>query len=1327
MFFAKVDGMEFRSQGADFGDSGPYELFLNTLVERAMERYDASCGDPYHFAASWISDQALGVDIEAINEIEDEIVVDGLGPVKKAMAPEAKSIQVGGYTKKDGTVVKPYSRDGDKKGEESSSGGSSLFDKKRPSVLHYKREGETDLDLLERVFEGASDRLGEDAAEQIVNNLYKEGIIDNRDVAAYLQLHVLSGHGRGKRVPQANQLLKQLLVFNPENFSGDIAGKVGGYGRLLEIASEIPPVADYNYASVLARKYDISMRDIEPVLHLSAFLRHSSSGGASVRKEILGVMMDREFPDGSPMSMPQVAEIVGGISSAYHAVGLGSSVRESVGAAFSDMISSGRMSLQDGFNFRDYIDGGHADVGAMYETLKSEIKKKHPAVYSNDIDAEEAVANLQELTDGFESSVGSFAALVGTRLEYYKEKVAEQVEQRKAAAYREKVLANANVNREQQKANDAVLKSQYADAEPKIRSIVDDMFSDGARRANLDSKSDREFIKELLSNAPIKLLSETGPTNSGFAADKWAGDIAKAVEEGSLPQEKGDAMLFAVKEMTNTERGVKNYGMASVLQKVQYHDEVAKRSLDNALSKYEAEGLEYPQSGNARLHSITLAMDLGEFALVVKDLHEVKTSEGVGAYRQLRDDIVQRAMGGMVVRKMVNDGTASGSGLVPFKLQREEFDGKSLKLFKGDKSDPDYAMAQDVAKNIQKRRSEETLLSRRDSPPLSELSDADFKDLEYKVGSPAYMKGVWEEWKTSSTTDIGKAMQLAATEEFGALGKPEYESQREAIIESAGGLVEFELLKIHLRSTWEATQFLLKEAGHENVTMWRGLQIPASSLDLSDEMKRSPRRQEFKLDNLSLLRNGLSSATTKPSVANDWNGIGDLPKDARRVVLRIDAGPEDVLSLPCFGDNIHSEEEVIPLGSRWNRWDAWLNRAPEDPSADWTPEPNESKSMITQVDGQHIIEFDGGGGWLEGYGEIDNELEVIGDEAFELAAEEENEDVAAVLKSIGQAMLEFTDKKGYVKPYTKADGTRVEGYYTGRSKKADATASPRPQGSPQAQSPRTSSGAGFSLDKVGDPMPKEIEVNGSERSTFPATKKIVAQDLGFPSDLSTVIKAAGVTETAETKVSLHPPGNNWTDNGSSVVLVVSNDGFKNIRAFYKDDDGNLVLKNESFKVYDKGKGLGTKMLARQIKHCKDIGVTKMTCDAIRVDGYSTNGKMGYDAGYTGDSQRVNGGMASGYYVWPLMGYDAEIDWDKHKDGFWDEEYDTGDYDTHEELMADAPESVRKAKRLSAIMRTEEGRKWWSQYGIGMNMQFDLSDGSQSMRIFNEYLKRKGMS
>jgi hypothetical protein len=1309
MFFAKVDGMEFRSQGADFGDSGPYELFLNTLVERAMERYDASCGDPYHFAASWISDQALGVDIEAINEIEDEIVVDGLGPVKKAMAPEAKSIQVGGYTKKDGTVVKPYSRDGDKKAEESSSPKSKKEEK--PSVLHSRRDGETDLDYLARVYEAASGKLGAKRTEEFYESLDPSVSRSDSDAAMHLQVHVLR-HSLQKLLPTAEpaylvDFLDSLLDSSSDSRERKAVDHIGGLDEFVKAASQLPyglqHAVRYNTERIQAGD-PIGFggrRDIHYALHLKAFLDYAADPMA-IRNALSDVIKSGDHPQSLTESLQSVAK-------QFWMVTNEGTRKQEMLFAIEENIHEFKMG--ELYYLKEMLDSSDVNVSLLADLVDSRMGDLVPALMHNEfegelIDPDDALSDLDALlehTDGFPL----FHTKVMDRYEYWENEKIKLEKQARAKQVREMVLANANVNREQQAANDAVLKSQYAEVEGRLKEIAGGVKSPASFLSGGDDEDVQTAVR-LFSLMPDKehwRSFEATHVSDSIMSDlvsRWI-EAAEWEEVNGNPTPERDIEILRSLAVSPQETRL-------LLKK--YNDRY--KAVMYTVRSVKRNNLE----GNSnQLNSLILKRFLknGGSEVSVDDLLESIQKEPDENRLMNQDSLAESLIVGNLVD--LEKGLA-------FKNPDGEIDQSSLELFKGTTSDKAYADAQAIAKKIQSTRQQEIFKERLEAGLLSERTASRSADNESLLKGIA--ADVWSGWKSSSTTATGKAMQLAAVEEFGVLGKPEYEIDREAIIAGVGEEM-YDLIKVHLRATWEATQYLLKATGKDNVVMWRGLQLPASDLGLSDEMKAAPRLKKFKLDNLKLLRNGLSSATTDPKVANSWGGVGELPKDARRVVIRIDAGAEDILSLPVFGDNVHSEQEVLPMGSRWNRWDAWLNVAPDSPETDWTPEPNESKSMITEIDGERIIEFDGGGGWLEGYGEIDNELEVIGDEAFELAAEEGNEEVASVLKSIGQAMLEFTDRKGYVKPYTKADGTRVAGYHTGRSKKQDAPASARPQGSSQATSPRPSSGAGFSLDKVGDPMPKEIEVNGSDRSTFPAIKKIVAQDLGFPKDLSTVIKAAGVTETAETKVSLHPPGNNWTDNGSSVVLVVSKDGFKNIRAFYKDDDGNLVLKNESFKVYDKGKGLGTKMLARQIKHCKDIGVTKMTCDAIRVDGYEVDGKTSYDAGYSGNSQRVNGGMASGYYVWPLMGYDAEIDWGKHRDAFWDEEYDTGDYDTHDDLMSDAPESVRKSKRLSAIMRTDEGRKWWSKYGVGMEMEFDLTEGSQSMRIFNEYLKRKGMS
>ena len=131
-------------------------------------------------------------------------------------------------------------------------------------------------------------------------------------------------------------------------------------------------------------------------------------------------------------------------------------------------------------------------------------------------------------------------------------------------------------------------------------------------------------------------------------------------------------------------------------------------------------------------------------------------------------------------------------------------------------------------------------------------------------------------------------------------------------------------------------------------------------------------------------------------------------------------------------------------------------------------------------------------------------------------------------------------------------------------KKAEEAPSPS---TPKAEA-ESGSRSSVSLGKIGDPMPKSVEVTGSNTAKFAETKEAVVKDLNIPSDISSVIKAAELLISPRPRsLSLAPKqlDRQW----QGVVLIVSNDGFKNIRAFSKNDDGELILKNESFKVYDK--------------------------------------------------------------------------------------------------------------------------------------------------------------
>jgi len=57
-------------------------------------------------------------------------------------------------------------------------------------------------------------------------------------------------------------------------------------------------------------------------------------------------------------------------------------------------------------------------------------------------------------------------------------------------------------------------------------------------------------------------------------------------------------------------------------------------------------------------------------------------------------------------------------------------------------------------------------------------------------------------------------------------------------------------------------------------------------------------------------------------VANDWSS------DDTRVVLRAVVPRTAAISVPAYGINVKSEQEVVVAGTAWKGWDAWLKKAP---------------------------------------------------------------------------------------------------------------------------------------------------------------------------------------------------------------------------------------------------------------------------------------------------------------------------------------------------------------------------------------------------------------
>lgn len=216
---------------------------------------------------------------------------------------------------------------------------------------------------------------------------------------------------------------------------------------------------------------------------------------------------------------------------------------------------------------------------------------------------------------------------------------------------------------------------------------------------------------------------------------------------------------------------------------------------------------------------------------------------------------------------------------------------------------------------------------------------------------------VWDNWKDSSSSPKSLSLQLAATREFGAVSRLSPADEQTALeaavmrftsaderqargldrMDFNGARANKELqelamgrLQAFTRAQWETTQYVMAKAGVNQFDSYRGIMLN------SDLLKNETKEPVIagsgyydKLPNLQLQRNGLQSATSNERIANDWHGVGTLPPNATRVVLRFSAPREAAFSIPVFGQNVHSEKEIVLMGARSGiRWDAWLHRAP---------------------------------------------------------------------------------------------------------------------------------------------------------------------------------------------------------------------------------------------------------------------------------------------------------------------------------------------------------------------------------------------------------------
>lgn len=205
---------------------------------------------------------------------------------------------------------------------------------------------------------------------------------------------------------------------------------------------------------------------------------------------------------------------------------------------------------------------------------------------------------------------------------------------------------------------------------------------------------------------------------------------------------------------------------------------------------------------------------------------------------------------------------------------------------------------------------------------------------------------LWGTWKSASQSPDALIIQNAAMHTFGVNPPYKWADRVEDFDKEYGPLYGHsapDVIKEKsalLKAQWETTQWLLKDKPVPDY-LYRAVYVDKSNfestiseaeagLDMTDHYAQAlaERRLEgTKLDNLQLMRNPMNSFTSDLSVANTWDGVGEIPKGAVRVVIRAKIPKEAILSTPEFGDNAYNESEYVVLGTPWE-WEAFYDKAP---------------------------------------------------------------------------------------------------------------------------------------------------------------------------------------------------------------------------------------------------------------------------------------------------------------------------------------------------------------------------------------------------------------
>lgn len=164
----------------------------------------------------------------------------------------------------------------------------------------------------------------------------------------------------------------------------------------------------------------------------------------------------------------------------------------------------------------------------------------------------------------------------------------------------------------------------------------------------------------------------------------------------------------------------------------------------------------------------------------------------------------------------------------------------------------------------------------------------------------------------------------------------------------------YEGVKAALRAKWETTQYLLDKADIPIVQAYRGINMdhkimgaedkgefnpPSSGVQITDQGVKT-NLADYNPGDIVKTQSGKTITKTANTDTYDMmtgkvNGKGpgkweysQAARSQQRVVLRTEVPRTAVVSIPAYGVNVKSEQEVVVVGTGWKGWDAWSGRAP---------------------------------------------------------------------------------------------------------------------------------------------------------------------------------------------------------------------------------------------------------------------------------------------------------------------------------------------------------------------------------------------------------------